>query len=322
MTQWLLPENSEDFISGQAKKIESWRRDLLDLYTENGYQYVMPSMLEYVDSLNAYGKDLDLDTFKVVDQATGKMMGISSDLTTQVSRIDSQMNQNEVNKFCYAGSILRTRPLIQHSRELYQIGTEYFGEESIKADVEVQSLLIKSLKLLNIKNIIIDLNHLDIYKSLIDQLNLSINDCSTIAEAVMLKDNDAIKESLSSHDNREVCNKILSLLEICGDKSVLTDVVKLFPGDDKIKIIVEKLKIVCSELEKLSVKVSFDFSDIRGYQYHTGLIFSAYSQGFPSLISQGGRYDNINKAFGSIRPATGFSLDLRFIVNNINNIKK
>ncbi len=111
MTQWLLPENSEDFISGQAKKIESWRRDLLDLYTENGYQYVMPSMLEYVDSLNAYGKDLDLDTFKVVDQATGKMMGISSDLTTQVSRIDSQMNQNEVNKFCYAGSILRTRPL-------------------------------------------------------------------------------------------------------------------------------------------------------------------------------------------------------------------
>ena len=322
MTQWLLPENSEDFISGQAKKIESWRRDLLDLYTENGYQYVMPSMLEYVDSLNAYGKDLDLDTFKVVDQATGKMMGISSDLTTQVSRIDSQMNQNEVNKFCYAGSILRTRPLIQHSRELYQIGTEYFGEESIKADVEVQSLLIKSLKLLNIKNIIIDLNHLDIYKSLIDQLNLSINDCSTIAEAVMLKDNDAIKESLSSHDNREVCNKILSLLEIYGDKSVLTDVVKLFPGDDKIKIIVEKLKIVCSELEKLSVKVSFDFSDIRGYQYHTGLIFSAYSQGFPSLISQGGRYDNINKAFGSIRPATGFSLDLRFIVNNINNIKK
>ena len=322
MTQWLLPENSEDFISGQAKKIESWRRDLLDLYTENGYQYVMPSMLEYVDSLNAYGKDLDLDTFKVVDQATGKMMGISSDLTTQVSRIDSQMNQNEVNKFCYAGSILRTRPLIQHSRELYQIGTEYFGEESIKADVEVQSLLIKSLKLLNIKNIIIDLNHLDIYKSLIDQLNLSINDCSTIAEAVMLKDNDAIKESLSSHDNREVCNKILSLLEIYGDKSVLTDVVKLFPGDDKIKIIVDKLKIVCSELEKLSVKVSFDFSDIRGYQYHTGLIFSAYSQGFPSLISQGGRYDNINKAFGSIRPATGFSLDLRFIVNNINNIKK
>ena len=322
MTQWLLPENSEDFISGQAKKIESWRRDLLDLYTENGYQYVMPSMLEYVDSLNAYGKDLDLDTFKVVDQATGKMMGISSDLTTQVSRIDSQMNQNEVNKFCYAGSILRTRPLIQHSRELYQIGTEYFGEESIKADVEVQSLLIKSLKLLNIKNIIIDLNHLDIYKSLIDQLNLSINDCSTIAEAAMLKDNDAIKESLSSHDNREVCNKILSLLEIYGDKSVLTDVVKLFPGDDKIKIIVEKLKIVCSELEKLSVKVSFDFSDIRGYQYHTGLIFSAYSKGFPSLISQGGRYDNINKAFGSIRPATGFSLDLRFIVNNINNIKK
>ena len=317
MTQWLLPENAEDFISGQATKIEFWRRDLLDLYADNGYQYVMPSMLEYVDSLNAYGKDLDLDTFKVVDQSTGKMMGISSDLTTQVSRIDSQMNQNEINKYCYAGSALRTRPLVQHSRELYQIGAEFFGEESIKADVEVQSLLIKSLNLLDIKDIIIDLNYLDIYTSLIKTLNLSKADSAIISEAAMLRDNDAIKQSLSSHANKSICNKLLTLLEIYGDKSVLTDVVNLFPDDENIKTIIEKLKTVSFELEKLNVKVSFDFSDIRGYQYHSGLIFSAYSQGFPSLIAQGGRYDNINQSFGSIRPATGFSLDLRFIANNI-----
>ena len=157
MSQWLLPENVEDFLPRQAKQLEIYRRQLLDLYAKNGYELVMPSLLEYADSLNAFGRDLDLDTFKVVDQLSGRMMGVSSDLTTQTSRIDSQlMKESNLNKLCYAGPVLRTKTALTKSRELYQVGIEYFGNSDIAADIEVQTILINSLKLLNINNITLD----------------------------------------------------------------------------------------------------------------------------------------------------------------------
>jgi len=317
MTQWLLPENAKDLLPDQAKKLEEWKRFLLDLYSKDGYQFVMPSMVEYVDSLNAYGKDLDLDTYKVVDQLTGKMMGISSDLTAQAARIDAQMNIKGKNKLCYAGPILRTKSSPQQSRELFQVGIEYFGESGLKADIEVQTILVKSLKLLNIKDIVLDLNHLDIYKLLISKLSLTAEDDQDIAKAIIYKDKVALNKSLKNQKNKIVCDQLIGLLDMYGDESILNSLIKLIPSNDQIQDVVKTLTSLSKSLKKLNISLNFDFSDIRGYQYHNGLIFSAYSSKFSSLIAQGGRYDNINQAFGVVRPATGFSLDLRYIVNNI-----
>ena len=165
MSQWLLPENAEDIFPEKAVAIETKKRLLLDLYLKNGYQLIFPSMLEFSDSLNAYGRDLDLETYKVVDQMTGKMMGISSDLTTQAFRIDSQMGEKGINKLCYAGSVLRANSSSKQPRELLQVGVEYFGNPSLDADMEIQKLLIQSLNALDVKGIVLDINHLDVNKS-------------------------------------------------------------------------------------------------------------------------------------------------------------
>jgi len=314
MSQWLLPENVEDLLPRQAKLLENYRRKLLDLYAKNGYELVIPSLLEYAESLNAFGKDLDLDTFKVVDQLSGRMMGVSSDLTTQTSRIDSQLVQKgDLNKLCYAGPVLRAKTALTQSRELYQVGVEYFGNSDIAADIEVQIILINSLKLLNIREITLDINHLDIYNQLILQLELSEEDKIFIAEALMIKDKGTLKKTLKKYNKNVASEQLIELVDLYGDKNVLDQIVKLIPGNKEIKSTVDKLKSLYEILMDTGIKISFDFSDIRGYQYHSGLIFSAYSPSYSSAIAQGGRYDNIKNS----RAATGFSMDLRFIINQM-----
>ena len=314
MSQWLLPENVEDLLPRQAKLLEDYRRKLLDLYAKNGYELVIPSLLEYAESLNAFGKDLDLDTFKVVDQLSGRMMGVSSDLTTQTSRIDSQlMQKGDLNKLCYAGPVLRAKTALTQSRELYQVGVEYFGNSDIAADIEVQIILINSLKLLNIREITLDINHLDIYNELILELELSEEDKIFIAEALMIKDKDALRKILKQYNKNVASKQLVELVDLYGDKDVLDQIVKLIPGNKKIKSSVDKLKSLYEVLIDTGIKISFDFSDIRGYQYHSGLIFSAYSPSYSSAIAQGGRYDNIKNN----RAATGFSMDLRVIINQM-----
>jgi ATP phosphoribosyltransferase regulatory subunit len=316
MTQWKLPENLQDLLPAQAKKLETYRRQLLDLYENSGYQFIMPSLLEYEDSLNAHGKDLNLDTFKVVDQLSGKMMGVTSDLTTQASRMDAYLaNTKTENKFCYAGPVIRTKASQDQSRELYQVGIEYYGNAKIDADKEVVLTLIKSLKLLNINNIIIDINHLDIYLALKQQLTLSAIDEVKLADAVMLKDKQAVQQILKKQNDQASINSVLQLLELYGDKNTLNDLEKLFKNLKVISQCLGVVKELIQLIEQAGATVSLDFADIRGYQYHTGLIFSAYSPQFKSVIAQGGRYDNLNEAIGQQRPATGFSLDLRYLIN-------
>ena len=314
MSQWLLPENVEDLLPRQAKLLENYRRKLLDLYAKNGYKLVIPSLLEYAESLNAFGKDLDLDTFKVVDQLSGRMMGVSSDLTTQTSRIDSQLIQKgDINKLCYAGPVLRAKTALTQSRELYQVGIEYFGNSDIAADIEVQIILINSLKLLNISEVTLDINHLDIYNQLILELELSEEDKIFIAEALIIKDKAALRKTLKKYHKNIASEQLIELVDLYGDKNVLNQIVKLIPGNKAIKSSVDKLKSLYEVLIDKGIKISFDFSDIRGYQYHSGLIFSAYSPSYSSAIAQGGRYDNIKNN----RAATGFSMDLRFIINQM-----
>ena len=318
MSQWLLPENVEDLLPRQAKLLENYRRQLLDLYAKHGYKLIMPSLLEYADSLNAFGKDLDLDTFKVVDQLSGRMMGVSSDLTTQTSRIDTQLMQEGVlNKLCYAGPVLRTKTTLTQSRELYQVGIEYFGNSDIAADIEVQTILVNSLKLLNIKDITLDINHLDIYNQLISDFDLSGEDRISIAEALMVKDKGTLRAILKKYNKKVASERLIELTNLYGDKDILGQIVKLVPGNKEIKSSVDKLKSLYDVLVNTGIKISFDFSDIRGYQYHSGLIYSAYSPSYSTAVAQGGRYDNVNNHYKNNRAATGFSMDLRFIINQM-----
>ena len=314
MSQWRLPENLKDLLPEQAKKLEIYRRLLLDLFDTKGYQMVVPSLLEYADTLNAHGKDLDLDTYKVVDQLTGKMMGVSSDLTTQTARIDNYLSKDQnINKLCYAGPVLRTKSLRGQSRELYQVGLECFGDTNISADIEVQKTLIESLKLLKLKDIVIDINHLDLYSLIISRLGLTSSETFEIAQAIIIKDTPSLKKLLNRFKKNKDADILLSLLDMYGDKKIIKELELLGNSNEDIKKIITDLKMVVDNLEDLDVKLSFDFSEIRGYQYHNGLIFSAYSKSFKSVIAQGGRYDNLNNN----RPATGFSMDLRYIVSHL-----
>ena len=314
MSQWRLPENLKDLLPEQAKKLEIYRRLLLDLFDTKGYQMVVPSLLEYADTLNAHGKDLDLDTYKVVDQLTGKMMGVSSDLTTQTARIDNYLSKDQnINKLCYAGPVLRTKSLRGQSRELYQVGLECFGDTNISADIEVQKTLIESLKLLKLKDIVIDINHLDLYNLIISRLGLTSSETYEIAQAIIIKDTPSLKKLLNRFKKNKDADILLSLLDMYGDKKIIKELELLGNSNEDIKKIITDLKMVVDNLEDLDVKLSFDFSEIRGYQYHNGLIFSAYSKSFKSVIAQGGRYDNLNNN----RPATGFSMDLRYIVSHL-----
>jgi len=317
MNQWLLPENTEDIFPEKAVAIETKKRLLLDLYLKNGYQLIIPSMLEFSDSLNAYGRDLDLETYKVVDQMTGKMMGMSSDLTTQAFRIDSQMKEKGINKLCYAGPVLRANSSSKQPRELLQVGAEYFGDSSIDADLEIQKLMIQSLKALDIKGIILDINHLDVYNSLKNEIDLSPSESLNLADAMMLKDKDEIEKILSKNNNSKIMKKLLSLTDLYGDESILKNLNKVLEDQAVANNVIKSLTSLCENLKKMDVEISFDFSDIRGYQYHTGIVYSAYAQKFNTAVAQGGRYDNMNKSISDMRPATGFSIDLRFIINNL-----
>jgi len=243
-------------------------------------------------------------------------MGVTSDLTTQASRMDAYLaNTKTENKFCYAGPVIRTKASQDQSRELYQVGIEYYGNAKIDADKEVVLTLIKSLKLLNINNIIIDINHLDIYLALKQKLILSAIDEARLADAVMLKDKQAVQQILTKQNDQASINSVLQLLELYGDKNTLNDLEKLFKNLKVISQCLGVVKELIQLIEQAGATVSLDFADIRGYQYHTGLIFSAYSPQFKSVIAQGGRYDNLNEAIGQQRPATGFSLDLRYLIN-------
>jgi ATP phosphoribosyltransferase regulatory subunit len=276
-------------------------------------------MLEFSDSLNAYGRDLDLETYKVVDQMTGKMMGVSSDLTTQAFRIDSQMAEKGINKLCYAGSVLRANSTNKQPRELLQVGAEYFGDPSIDADLEIQKLLIQSLKVLDIKDVVLDINHLDVYNSLKNEVDLSPSESLRLGNAMMLKDKNEINKILSEKNNSDITKKLVSLTDLYGDESILKDLNKLLPDQVVANNVTKSLTSICENLKEMNVEISFDFSDIRGYQYHTGIVYSAYAQKFNTAVAQGGRYDNMNKFAGDMRPATGFSIDLRFIINNLLN---
>lgn len=320
MQNWLLPEFIEDVLPAEAARIETLRRQLLDLFRVHGYQYVIPPMLEYMESLiTGTGHDLDLATFKVVDQLTGRLMGVRADTTPQAARIDAHMlNQQGVSRLCYAGTVLRTKPDgLARTREPLQIGAELFGHAGIESDLEIQALMIKALQLLGLTDLHIDFSHVGIFESLVNNAQISVELEQALYAALQSKDKQRVSD-LSKTLSAEMQLALIQLTDLNGDASVLDCAIAVLPKLPAIHQAISQLRKVALELAGLHVHVGFDLSELRGYHYHSGVVFAAYAHGYSGPLALGGRYDEVGSAFGRARPATGFSLDLRGVVLALN----
>jgi ATP phosphoribosyltransferase regulatory subunit len=316
MRNWLLPEYIEDVLPAEAARMETLRRRLLDLFKVHGYQYVIPPMLEYMESLiTGVGHDLDLATFKVVDQLTGRLMGVRADMTPQAARIDAHLlNHQGITRLCYAGSVLRTKPDgLALTREPLQLGAELYGHAGVESDIEIQLLLIKALQAIGIQQVHIDFSHVNVFGSLIEASKIDAQLEQDLYAALQSKDQSAVA-SLTKDLDKVTREALIQLTSLNGDKSVLARAAQVLPATPVIQAALASLTKVSDALEKMDVTVSFDFSELRGYHYHSGIVFAAYAQGYKGPLALGGRYDEVGKAFGRARPATGFSLDLRGVV--------
>lgn len=316
MRNWLLPEYIEDVLPAEASRIEVLRRTLLDLFKVHGYQYVIPPMLEYMESLiTGVGQDLDLATFKVVDQLTGRLMGVRADMTPQAARIDAHLlNHQGITRLCYAGSVLRTKPDgLAQTREPLQIGAEIYGHAGVASDIEIQRLLIKALQAIGIGQVHVDLSHVNVFGSIIEASQIDAQLEQALFAALQSKDQSAVN-ALAAGLDQSTREALIQLTMLNGDQSVLTKAAKLLPTTPAITNALAELAQVSEALVCLGVSVSFDLSELRGYHYHSGIVFAAYAQGYKGPLALGGRYDEVGQAFGRSRPATGFSLDLRGVV--------
>ncbi|OGA20794.1 MAG: ATP phosphoribosyltransferase regulatory subunit [Betaproteobacteria bacterium RIFCSPLOWO2_02_FULL_67_26] len=310
MRAWVLPEYIEDILPAEAARIERLRRDLLDLFRDQGYELVMPPLLEYVESLiTGAGHDLDLQTFKLVDQLSGRMMGLRADITPQVARIDAHLlNRKGVTRLCYCGSVLHTRPASPGStRELIQLGAEIYGHAGVAADLEVQALLCRSLIVAGVRDARVDIGHVAVFRSIVRAAKAGAELEAGLFEAIQKKDVRAVKSLARSLDGGT--RSALALLpELYGGAEVLVAAEKRLP---RIPDLTRALATLRALSKACPVPASFDLAELRGYHYHSGAVFDAYCRGVAGAVARGGRYDEVGKAFGRSRPATGFSIDLR-----------
>ncbi|OQW42847.1 MAG: ATP phosphoribosyltransferase regulatory subunit [Proteobacteria bacterium SG_bin4] len=313
MRNWLLPEYVEDILPVEALQIESMRRQIIDLLKVHGYQQVTPPMLEYIESLlTGSGSDMDLRMFKVIDQLSGRMMGLRADMTPQVARIDAHLlNCEGVTRLCYVNSVLHTVPsAITKTREPLQIGAELYGHAGLESDLEVQRLMLQCLSVAGVNQIHLDLGHVAVFRSIIKGAGISQQLESELYNVLQAKDITTLSElcgQLPGH-TREA---LLLLPELYGDEKVLANAFNCLPDYPEVRSALNELSTVAAELRAFVDTIAFDLADLRGYHYHTGMVFAAYAPGCSNAIALGGRYDEIGKAFGRARPATGFSMDLR-----------
>jgi len=315
--KWLLPEYIEDMLPAEAMRIETLRRRILDLFFKQKYEFVIPPLLEYMDSLlTGTGHDLELRTFKVVDQYSGRTMGVRADITPQVARIDAHLlNRKGVTRLCYCGSVLHTRPAgPAATREPIQIGAEMFGEPGIAGDLEVQRLLCEALELAGAKRLRLDIGHVAVFRSIVQAAKVNGEHEAELFEALQKKDVPALREFTKGLSS-SLKSALLMLPELYGGVDVIERAEKTLPAIPALKKALGTLRALA---KACTVPASFDLAELRGYHYHSGVVFDAYCDGISGPVARGGRYDEVGKAFGRARPATGFSIDLR----SLSSIKK
>ncbi len=319
--RWLLPEGVDEALPLQAAKIEHLRRTLLNLHESWGYQLVIPPLLEYLDSLlTGAGSDLEIETFKVIDQLSGRLMGIRADFTSQVARIDAHCLKDEgVQRLSYCGSVLRTMPTgLDGSRCPIQLGAEIYGHGGVESDIEVLSLMLQTLSVAGLKNLVLDLGHVDIVSGILSACQLEEEQQSKLIELYKAKDLPELDRYVESLDLVAKQKEwLVTLPRLCGGTEVLQRAETLFAGvSDSIAQALALLSQVSDAVTKRfpDVGLHFDLSDLVSYSYHTGLVFAAYLPAHGNAIARGGRYNNIGQVFGRSRPATGFSTDVKALV--------
>ncbi|GAB2862680.1 ATP phosphoribosyltransferase regulatory subunit [Pseudoduganella ginsengisoli] len=312
MPNWLLPEHIADVLPSEARKIEELRRLMLDNFRRYGYELVMPPLLEYVESLmTGAGQDVELRTFKLVDQISGRMLGLRADMTTQVARIDAHLlNRHSVTRLCYAGSVLHTRPSGLHTtREPLQIGAEIYGHAGLEADAEIQELALASLALANFTDVRLDLSHVGVLRAIIAECPQASKDEAALSTLLRGKDVPGL-EVLTENYSPVVRDALRALPNLYGDVEVLKKARQVLPDVPGVaKALAELAALAGSAIGR--AEVAIDLADLRGYQYESGAMFALYVPGLPNAVARGGRYDHVGEAFGRARPATGFSMDLR-----------
>lgn len=316
---WLLPDHISDALPHEAANIERLRRAMLDLFRSHGYELVQPPLLEYLDSLlTGSGSDLKLRTFKLVDQLSGRTLGVRADMTPQVARIDAHLlNRPGVTRLCYCDSVLHTLPTSQAaSREPIQLGAELYGYAGIEADLEAVRLLASALAAAGTPASRIDIGHVGVFRALANAAGLEASDEEGLLQLLQAKDVPGL---------RDFCGRIaepyraalMVLPELFGGDELPDSAARRLPDLPEIKAALATLKQLRAALPNLPL--SFDLADLRGYHYHNGVVFAAYYPGYPSAIARGGRYDGVGACFGRARPATGFSMDLREIARLAGN---
>ncbi len=320
--RWLLPQGIEEALPEQAAGLERMRRRLLDLYACWGYRLVMPPFIDYLESLlTGTGHDLDLQTFQLVDQLTGRSLGVRADMTPQVARMDAHhLKHDGPNRLCYIGTVLHTRPDgFGGSRSPLQVGAELYGHAGVESDVEILCLMLETFRHCGVENVFVDIGHVGIYRGLAEQAGLDARQEATLFEMLQRKAIPEINEFLGALDlNDEMLHMLGNLAELHGGRECLEKARALFDkADASVKQALEYLRQTVDQLQRRmpGVSVHFDLSELRGYHYHTGILFAAYVAGQGQEIARGGRYDDIGKVFGRARPATGFSTDLKTLVD-------
>lgn len=322
LDRWLLPEGIEETLPEEARRLEQLRRRLLDEFTRWGYELVMPPLIEYLDSLlTGTGSDLDLQTFKLTDQLTGRLMGIRPDMTPQTARIDAHYLQRSAPvRLCYVGSVLHTRPdEFGGSREPLQLGAELFGHQGAESDAEVLGLMVRTLALVGVNAPHLDLGHVGVFRGLARAAGLTAEAEADVFGALQRKARGEVlgllKRAGVSGKNSE---QIAALLDLSGDAEVLALARTRYGANPAVLEALDDLAAVARLVSTQSGMPTphFDLAELAGYRYYTGIVFSAYVPGHGWAIAKGGRYDGVGRAFGRDRAATGFGADLRQLMRS------
>ncbi len=312
---WLLPEYVEDVLPPYAAALEDLRARLLDLLNSHGYDYVQPPLVEFLDSLlSDAGNALDLKTFKVIDSLSCRQMGVRADITPQMARIDAHLlNNNGVSRLCYAGSVLHTRPDgMANRREPYQLGAELFGHAGIEADREILGLLVAAMQDCELAQMRVSLGHVGLFRALVRAAGVDAETEAALFASLRHKDVPELTERVAGLDVKWR-SAFLALTDLYGGVEVIDLARAQLPVVEGVTQALDELALLASGVS--GVDIGIDLADLRGYGYHNGVVFAGYVGGQAQAVALGGRYDGAGARFGRARPATGFSLDLRRVLD-------
>ena len=324
MSNWQLPEGIDELTGDQAITFEQSRRDLLDLYQSWGYEVVVPPMIEFAETLVLNSKSIDEKTFKFLDSISGKMLGVHSDITPQIARIDSKRVKSErVDRYCYINAILQTKADdFYASRSPIQAGAELYGFKGIDADIEIITLMIESLTLLGLDGVTLSLGNTSIFNALCDSANLNPKESAKLRDIFRRKSIPDLNNFLENNQIQDG-DKFKALISLDGSEAVLDKANSVFKGIPSALSAIDDLRKLHGFFKDRNINLMFDLGEVKAYEYHDGVVFAAYHDSFSKALAQGGRYSGLTKSFGSSRDATGFSFDLKFLVQQqLKTVKK